>query len=217
MELFVIDLETTGFEPGSVVEVAVVGDGFKHWSSLVRPTTPIEFDAMAAHHITPAMVADAPEWEFVHPRIPREGVFVAHNAAFDKKFLPPDIQALPTICTYRSALHLLPDAPSHKNQALRYMLDLDVSSMPPEAGSMAHRALYDAWITRLLLEHLLTLASAEELVKLTTTPVILKKFRFGKHRDEPVASIPRSYMRWLLNSDFAKEDMDILATAQRYA
>ncbi|EMB2734801.1 exodeoxyribonuclease X, partial [Serratia marcescens] len=59
----VIDTETTSFE-GDVVEIASVDivDGVicNPMSDLVRPPEPIGFEAMAIHHITEEMVADAP-------------------------------------------------------------------------------------------------------------------------------------------------------------
>ncbi|WP_308378271.1 exonuclease domain-containing protein [Serratia marcescens] len=59
----VIDTETTSFE-GGVVEIASVDivDGVicNPMSDLVRPPEPISFEAMAIHHITEKMVADAP-------------------------------------------------------------------------------------------------------------------------------------------------------------
>ena len=53
----------------------------------------------------------------VHTRF---GAIAAHNADFETKFFEP---MLPVICTYKAALRVWPDAPSHSNGALRYWLE----------------------------------------------------------------------------------------------
>ena len=59
----VIDTETTSIE-GEVIEIASVdivnGEICNPISDFVRPSEPISFEAMAIHHITEEMVADAP-------------------------------------------------------------------------------------------------------------------------------------------------------------
>jgi exodeoxyribonuclease X len=61
--LRIIDTETTSLE-GSVLEIASVDivDGVicNPMSDFVKPTEAISFEAMAIHHITEDMVADAP-------------------------------------------------------------------------------------------------------------------------------------------------------------
>ena len=116
-------------------------------------------------------------------------------------------------------MHLWPEAPSHKNQTLRYWLGLDVSDMPPEAGGNAHRALYDAWVTAKLLQKQLdevkvllrsekgplldgdpTLEQedVEELLRLSAAPVLLRMVRLGKHRGTLWKDVDRSYLSWIL-------------------
>jgi exodeoxyribonuclease X len=216
-QVIVIDTETTGFEAAtnSLVEFAAVID--EHWyHSLVKPTTPISFGAMATHHITPDMVEDAPSLDdvisnFVSPE--DDVVLVAHNAGFDMSFMPEWLRAKEWICTWRCALHIYPDAESHSNQSLRYELGLDVSDLPPEAGGMAHRALYDAWVTAKLYARIVADSgkSVEELVELTKAPVLQKKVRFGKHANQLWSEVPKDYLRWVLRQDF---DRDVLHTAE---
>ena len=236
----VIDTETTGFE-GSIVEVAVVkwprpDAGFKYGARLVKPTCPIEYQAMAAHHLTEEMVANEPDLEYVlndlYLNEPTD-IFAAHNAEFDRKFFPVQIQERKWICTWRCALHLWPDAPSHSNQVLRYYLKLDVSDMPAEAGGNAHRALYDAWVTAKILERQIneiqhtimshdgpqcsTEQAIEHLIRMSTEPVLLRKCRFGKHRDElwkDIAAKDPGYLKWVLRQD--DFDKDTMHTARHY-
>lgn len=123
--LRVIDTETTSLE-GSVLEIASVDivDGIicNPMSDFVKPTEAISFEAMAIHHITEDMVADAPLIGEVIGRYLGAQAYVAHNAKFDKSKLP-QIDG-PWICTAKLARVLLPDHPSHSNQYLRYSLGL---------------------------------------------------------------------------------------------
>lgn len=234
----VIDTETVGFEPPAVgegvVEFAAVRLGAVEepswFHSLVKPTCPIEIQAMAAHHITEEMVASADSLESVLKPISNDisGIYCAHNAAFDKKFLPAWLSSRRWICTWRCALHLWPDAPGHSNQVLRYYLGLKVQDMPEECGTSAHRALYDAWVTAKLLDHMLdTLLecreefagktvddAVNELLRLSTAPVLLKKIRFGKHAGTAFEDIDRGYLRWVVGQK--DMDADVLHTAQHW-
>lgn len=232
----VVDLETTGFDPkdGGVVEIACVAvgdtiefteDGFVH--SLANPGCPIGHEAMGTHHITEAMVADAQPLDAVIALYGLDvyDVWAAHNAPFDRGFLPAIIQSKRWICTWRCSMHLWPDAPSHKNQALRYWLNLDVSDMPEEAGRNAHRALYDAWVTAKLLKKMLEYVylnhqeylslekQVDYLVTLSTAPILLRRVTFGKYRDMQWADVDRGYMRWCLKQDF---DQDVIHTCRHY-
>jgi exodeoxyribonuclease X len=216
--IWTIDTETTGFDPltNSVVEFATVDKIGDYHHSLIKPEHKISFGAMATHHITEEMVADAPTLESVIDYCcgPEDDiVFAAHNAAFDKAFLPKWMQEKPWICTYRLAMHLLPDAESHKNMSLAYEFGLDWSDMPAEAGVLAHRALYDAWVTQKLLEFLAKDRSVEELIYLSTAPILLKKVGFGKHFGELWSEVPQSYLSWITKQDF---DGDVLHTARHY-
>lgn len=217
----VIDVETTGMEPGGVVEVAGVRLLGSHLGrpayavaqSLVNPGCAVEISAMAIHHITEGMVASAPSLDSIlsDPIFGVEqDIVVAHHAAFDRKFLP-SLAARRWICTWRCALHLWPDAPGHSNQELRYWLHLDMNDLPEEAGRSSHRALYDAWTTAKLLEREIDEVissrapgvddSAEgavgSLLELSSMPVVLRTVRFGKHRGMLWSDVPQDYLRWV--------------------
>lgn len=230
----VMDTETTGFDPADsgVVEVAVVYRDtnqldpekldFEH--SLVNPGHPIGVEAMATHHITEDMVKDAPDLQIaltrVLPALP--DVTVWHNAAFDLGFMPEDIRELPHICTWRCSMQLWPTAPSHKNGALWYWLGLN-HSMPPEAGGMPHRALFDSIMTADLLGTMVQEVLArnpsvgdpiDHLIWLTQQPVILDTVRFGKHKGMKWAEVPVDYMQWCLRQ--RDMDADVHATCRFY-
>lgn len=213
----VIDTETTSFE-GGVCELASVdiinGQICNPMSDFVKPPEPITVGAMAVHHITDAMVSDAPPIDDVVGRYQGASVYVAHNAAFDRPKLP-QINA-PWICTLKLARKLFPELESHSNQYLRYhfMLDVDV----PE-NLHAHRALYDCYVTAALLIRLnrdvkMTIAQMREI---TALPSLLHTMRFGKHKGktfEEIAATDQGWIRWALANMDADEDLKF--TLQHY-
>lgn len=213
----VIDTETTSFE-GGICELASVdiinGQICNPMSDFVKPPEPITVGAMAVHHITDAMVADAPAIDDVVDRYLGASVYVAHNAAFDRPKLP-QINA-PWICTLKLARKLFPELESHSNQYLRYhfMLDVDV----PE-NLHAHRALYDCYVTAALLIRLnrdvkMTIAQMREI---TALPSLLHTMRFGKHKGktfEWIAAHDMGWIRWALANMEADEDLKF--TLQHY-
>lgn len=260
----VVDTETTGFDPreSALLEVAAVREDGSFAQSLVNPgDRKISFGAMATHHITPEMVADAPSamealadiglghpstmclecngdgsisdlrcdicdglgFVQTNPDFVSPGLLVFHNAEFDLGFLPEYLRELPYICTWRCSLHLFPHAESHSNGALWYELGLS-RPMPPEAGHMPHRALFDALMTRDILEHMVDLLQTDGTIVgyeddadrtpasalrylswLSQQPVLLTKCRFGKHRDTHWEDIPSAYMEWVLGQDFDED------------
>lgn len=213
----VIDTETTSFE-GGVCELASVdiinGQICNPMSDFVKPPEPITVGAMAVHHITDAMVAEAPPIDEVVGRYQGASVYVAHNAAFDRPKLP-QINA-PWICTLKLARKLFPELESHSNQYLRYhfMLEVDV----PE-NLHAHRALYDCYVTAALLIRLnrdvkMTIAQMREI---TVLPSLLHTMRFGKHKGktfEEIAATDQGWIRWALANMDADEDLKF--TLQHY-
>jgi len=87
-----LDTETTGLDKrAEIVEIALVDhDGAVLLDSLVKPTRRIPWDATQVHHISDAMVADAPTWAELWPQIQvllngrRVGIY---NAEFDLRMI----------------------------------------------------------------------------------------------------------------------------------
>lgn len=222
MRYWVVDSETTGV---SAEDKAVEVGGFlcegktiiKHYESLVNPGIPIPCTASAIHHITDEDVRNAPSIEdAIAPFFDEEFDFVvAHNAAFDKRFM--DFGNAPWACTFRLARRVIPDAPSHSNQALRYFLGLPA----PEHASvlLAHRALYDSEVTTHLFHHILDLATTDDpiegMLKVSNNPQLLKTVAFGAHKGKEWKNVPRNYLDYILHKSSGWDD-DILYTARHY-
>lgn len=218
MRLRVVDIETTGMEPPAEIiefgyaDLLLEAGGASitpptAW--LYRPLNGIPPETMAVHHLTPAdfppeMAPATPghlRAAIAHGGAP--DVLVAHNCAFERKFLGPDITgATPWICTYKAAMHVWPDAPMHGNQVLRYWrgLALDpVLAMPP------HRAGPDAWVTANLLLELLRLTTVELMITWSEQPRPMPTLPFGKHRGATWSQVPADYLRWMLGQDMDPE------------
>lgn len=238
MIISVVDTETGDFTPeAEAVEIGVVRINtdsltvLSTYTSLIKTNRPVTYEARAVHHIMDEELAKAPPVSEVACLMTGNGlmtgtggyeddVMSAHNMAFDFPVLTRTFPMIkfPTklICTYRCALHLWPDAPSHKNQVLRYWRNIEVN--PP---GYPHRALYDAVVTAHLLCDMIRVLRIDqgvqdpvtELVKLTASPVLLTKLRFGKHSGVPAGQVPYSYWKWILGQDF---DVDVIHTARHY-
>ena len=194
-----IDLETTGqgFADGGVVEVgwqdvAPGPDGA--WTLrggpgalLVRPDHPISPQTSAIHHIVNADVVDAPPWQEAAPPVlqawpgPAPLALAAHRAAFEQRWCRPALSnGARWICTYKCALRLWPDAPTHSNQGLRYWRNPE--GLDRGLGLPAHRAGPDAYVTAHHLRDMLHMASVEQLLAWSDEPALLVKVPFGSWR-----------------------------------
>jgi DNA polymerase III subunit epsilon len=148
-----VDVETTGIDPNrcAVVEVACqiveAGQVVATFESLVNPCRGIPPFVTAIHGIHDGMVWGQPKLRELVPdlrRLCRGAVIVAHNAAFDRRFLP-FLAAQPSACSWRLASLVVPEAPNHKNETLGRFFEV---SDPLLDGRNAHRALADVIVTR---------------------------------------------------------------------
>ena len=132
---------------------------------------------------------------------------VAHNAAFDAEILRREkIEVQNIIDTYKIAQHLDSEAkvPRYNLQYLRYYFDLDVSDAP------AHNALGDIRVLERLFDHFFDQMNAEKndekevikkMMEISAKPIFIRKFNFGKYKDQLVGEVALSdqgYLRWLL-------------------
>ncbi len=160
----VVDVETTGGSAARghrVTEVAIVrvedGQVGPSFHTLVNPGRPIPPRIQGLTGITDAMVADAPPFEGVAPRVAQalDGrVFVAHNAAFDWGFLQHELMSATgtgladrRLCTVRMGRALVPGLSSYALDPLTRHFSIPIHAR--------HRAHGDALATARLLLHLL--------------------------------------------------------------
>lgn len=213
----VVDTETTGLDPAvdKLVEIGAVAvslhDGIiGMFATLVDPGIPIPPEVSAVHYLTDTDVIGAPSiaiaQDKLHLFLRKSGAsaIVAHHAEFDSGFIEPHaLAAAPAewICTKRLAQHLWPDAPTFKNQGLRYWRKLAIDTF----GILPHRALGDALVTAALLVDILNspelalrgLETAEDLLALSNAPIRIKNWPLGKHRGKPLET-DMSYVHWAL-------------------
>jgi len=233
----VIDCETTGPDPkeDQLVEVAAIkfrgSTEVARWSTLVNPGQPIPPESSGVHHLIDEDVVDAPSSPDALKELARfthgAAMLVAHNAAFDRRFLKtieaPAFNVRAEIewdwlCTYRLARHLLPNAPNFKLSTLRYFRQLDV---PRDVT--AHRALGDVVVTAALTIDLARIyeetfgphVDVDELLEYAQSFVRIRTWPYGKYYGRPIHDAPSDYIRWaLLNSERARLDLDFRATLE---
>jgi DNA polymerase III subunit epsilon len=151
------DTETTGLEPASgdeIIQIGAVrilnGRVLRHEcvDQLVDPRRPIKPEGIPIHRITDDMVAGQPELATVLPQFHRfceDTVLVAHNAAFDMRFLELKEAATgirftqPLLDTLLLSAVVHPNQDSHKLEAIAERLGI------PVVGR--HNALGDAIVT----------------------------------------------------------------------
>ncbi|NUU23580.1 MAG: 3'-5' exonuclease [Streptomycetaceae bacterium] len=172
LEFAVVDLETTGFSPGRgdrIVEIGVVrvaggGTVLREWTTLIDPGRGV--GATQVHRITAADVRGAPRFADIAGELAAlfaGAVVVAHNAAFEQRFLEAEfaaagvaLPAVPALCTMRLAKATALPLDDHKLGTCCAHFGLDFPD--------AHAALADARVTARLLPLLLGSAHARELV-----------------------------------------------------
>ena len=218
----ILDTETTGLDATTdrVVELSAhsvdlaTGTVIPVFDQLINPGRPIPPEASAIHHLVDADVAHAPPmeqvWAAFAPVLAQHDAVVAHNAHFDRGFLPPT--AAPWICTLRLARHLWPEAPKHTNQVLRYWLGLQVEAQHP------HRALDDTRVTAALFQAIVpvlaraaALATPADVEQWAERPIAFPTVPLGKHKGQPWVAVPADYLRWALKN---WEDPDLLWNVQ---
>ncbi len=225
--LRVIDLETTGDGPanGGVVEVGwqdLAPDEAGRWAlcgalgaRLVDPGRPISAVTAAVHHIVDEDVAGAPPWTEVAPPVLRgEGVLAlaAHRAAFEQRWCVPRLSGRARwICTWKCALRLWPDAPTHSNQGLRYWRRPE--GLDRATGLPAHRAGPDAYVTAHHLRDMLALVDVERLLLWSSQPALLVRVPGGALRGRRWEELDDAQLGQVLRGEHGR-NADVLFTAR---
>ena len=231
----ILDTETTGTgETDRVIQLGYIVLGAKEievHNEFCSSDVPISFGAMEVHGITPDLLegkpacTDMPSYKRLQELNTPENYMIIHNAPFDLGMLEKEgfNTQMKVIDTLRVAKHVLPDEDAHRLQYFRYKFEL-YKEEEKEANALgivvkAHDAIGDVLVLKLLLSKLREVVQEqfpsenplEKMVDLTNTPILVKTFRFGKHKGktlEEVASSDAGYMRWMLSSmDNLDEDL----------
>lgn len=160
----VVDVETTGTrvrDGDRVTEVAVVqlhnGRASTVFESLINPDRPIPRIISALTNISEDMVKDAPRFADIAPQLASvlEGsIFVAHNAAFDWRFISTEMQRATgrpilgtRLCTVRMTRRLIPTLRRRSLDSITAFFGITITAR--------HRAGGDAVATAEVLKRLL--------------------------------------------------------------
>jgi DNA polymerase III subunit epsilon len=164
LDYAIVDVETTGGSFGRgdrITDIAAqrlngAGKVVDECRSLVNPERPIPSFISTLTNITWDMVRDAPRFRDVSHDVGRVlsgAVFVAHNAAFDWRFVSAEMERAGvmftgrTLCTVRLARRVVPEVPSKSLDSLTYFFDIPVEQR--------HRAYGDVVATAELFRRLL--------------------------------------------------------------
>lgn len=186
-DFVIVDLETTGAKapPCRITEVGAYrvsgGRIIAKFETLINPQTSIPPFIVSLTGITDEMVRNAPlfsdvvyDWlNFVD-----DAVLVAHNTAFDVRFLNHEIGLLfpglrlanPHLCTVQLARKLLPDLENHKLHTVAEHFSIPISNRHRAAGdALATAEVFLQMLTQLQEEGIHSLAEVRKFKKPKTS------------------------------------------------
>ena len=223
----ILDTETTGTgDLDRVIQLGYIVLGAKEvevHNEFCSSDVPISFGAMEVHGITPDMLKnkltckETEAYKRLQELNTNENYIIIHNAPFDLDMLKKEGFEInmQVIDTLRVAKHIFADEDAHRLQYFRYKMEL-YKEEKKEADALgivvkAHDAIGDVLILKLFLSRLKAEVAlqfpdenpVEKMVSLTNTPILIKTFRFGKHKGktlQEVATSDAGYLRWMLSS-----------------
>lgn len=215
----IVDLETNGLAPPAevlqlgVCDLTKQGDG--EWivglpsDELFSILAPLDPAARATHHIRPAEIEGKPFF-LPNPKVAHGADAVAcHNLDFENQWLAEAFAGVASICTYKAALRVWPDAPSHSNGALRYWLE-DKGLIKPawSVTQPPHRAGPDAYVTAWLLKALFEAgATGKDMVAWTKQPRVLPTCPIGKERGKKWPDVDGGFLDWMCKQPTMEADL----------
>lgn len=209
MLIRVLDTETTGFPPhAGIMELGWTDVIYTNKDTIAisdpkacftNPGIPCEHAARGVHHIKDSDIEGCP-----HPNKVLEELFqgvdviCAHNSKFERQFMDPkdqDGNPIPWICTFKAALRLCPKSPDHKNQTIRYFLNLQLGN--EELALPPHRAGPDTYVTAHTLAKFLSAVPPSVLIDWELEPPHFPYCPIGKERGKPWAEVDSGFLSWM--------------------
>ncbi len=190
-------------------------------------------EAMEVHNITAEMIEgkklflSTKAYKKLQDLNSPDNVFIAHDAHSDLALLAKEgfDNKMHVIDTLKCTKHLFNTLSIYRLQYLRYRLEL-YKDEGNEANKLdvdikAHDAISDALICKLLFQLLLTkveekynLSSKSDminkLIELSSEPVLLSRFAFGKYKGEVIKEVAYNdynYLQWMRETLTLDEDM----------
>lgn len=231
----ILDTETTGASDADrVIQLGYLVLGGKEvevHNEFNSSEVPISYGAMEVHGITQEAIEGKPScvdttaYRRLQELNSEENYLIIHNAPFDIQMLEKEgfKTQMRVIDTLRVAKHIMPDEEAHRLQYFRYKMEL-YKHEDKEANALgivvkAHDAIGDVLVLKLFLSKLKEAVMqtypgenpVEKMVDLTNTPILIKTFRFGKHKGKSLEEVAREdagYLRWMLgNMENLDDDM----------
>jgi exodeoxyribonuclease X len=225
----VIDFEaTTGDDGGRVIEAGwcdlLLDPLTQRWTiggsggylCGIPDDAPMPADARAVHHIRRGQLAGLPRFD---PRLLYEDAMragavclAAQGADFEAQHI---MGPLPLICTYKAALRVWPDAVSHKNFGLLYMLEDAGVEFDQDRAWPPHRAEADAYATAVILREIMAAGvTGAELFEWTRMPAILPRCPIGQYRGRKWAEVDGGFLQWILRTIKDRDDLTYCAALE---
>ncbi len=232
--LIFLDTETTGNLPEDKLCQLCYKIGDKIVDEMYNPQRPISIESMAVHHITEKMIVgkpvfkNSPEYKELEELFSKEeSVMIAHNAKFDVAMIEKEgLKAPKTIDTFRVARHLDPEGKisSYRLQYLRYLLGIEVEATADDAKGdvLVLEKLFERLLKKIMeTENLSRETAIDQMIDISSHPVLFKYFNFGKHKNvsvEEVAKTDRSYLEWLLKQkkETPEDEEDWIYTIEHF-
>lgn len=229
------DTETTGNQDqDKIIQVgAMIVDGkgqIEVFNEFCSCDVPISVEAMEVNNITPDMIENKPKftesdfYKVLQSLNTQENFLIAHNMPFDlgmleKEGFKPNIKLIDTL---RCARHLYKESPYHRLQYLRYSQELykleSAEAAKHNITVKAHDAIGDVLVMKLLLSGLVAKIKENfpginpmvKLAELTSTPIFIETFNFGKYKGKKIVDVcddDMGYINWMMDKMELDSDM----------
>jgi exodeoxyribonuclease X len=203
MTAIIFDTESTGFTEARIIEAAWLEVTpslavISRFSQRYDPQKPIEFGALATHHIMDEdLVGMPPYTDF---RLPHGLEYIiGYNVDFDWNIAgSPNVKR---ICVLALCRYLWPQLDSHSQSAMLYYLN---RAKARELLKAAHSAEADVMNCMRVLYRVMQALEPQEketwealwnISEIARVPTFMS---FGKHKGTAIKDVPADYKRWLL-------------------